>query len=98
MGILIMVLFIYLVGISSKNGIRYCFVDFDSLYDTQKAYQQIPEHFYFGMTSPLQVRYRYDKNAIPSFDQAPSNELDVRTIHIQNLPHNINKVIETNVA
>jgi hypothetical protein len=50
------------------------------------------------MTSPLQVRYRYDKNAIPSFDQAPSNELDVRTIHIQNLPHNINKVRKTDVA
>jgi hypothetical protein len=86
------------VGISSKNGIRYCFIDFDNPADTQNAFQKIPERVYFGMPTHLQVRYRYDRNDLPSFDQEPVNEIDVRTVHIQNLPHNINKVLKIDLA
>jgi hypothetical protein len=84
------------IGISTKNGIRYCFIDFDNPSDTLLAYQKIPEKVYFGMPGPLQVRYRYEKTQVPCFDQEEVNVVDVKTVHIQNLPHNINKVLFIN--
>ncbi|KAI8901881.1 hypothetical protein BC833DRAFT_60293 [Globomyces pollinis-pini] len=81
------------------NGIRYAFVDFETEVATKKAFSSIPNQFWFGMSTPLQVRYRFDKTSLPSFDapiRRPSNDssssdLDYRTIHVSNLPHNINK-------
>lgn len=93
-----------LVGIDIKNGIKFSFIDFDSVYCVQEAYTRIPHGRYLGMKEPLQVRLRFDKMSKPSFDDQGAlassfshtndglEQLDKKTIHLYNLPHNINKV------
>lgn len=88
------------IGISFLNGIRYAFIDF-ATQDVQNAFVTIGKKYYFGMNRFLQVRLRYDKNSLPTFTSiklSPKSsnpdipEIDRRSIHLQNLPHNINKV------
>lgn len=91
-----------LVGTDVKNGIRYAFVDFDEPQFAHDAFSRIPKNLYFGMAAPLEVRLRFDKLSKPFFDvpffsRRPSTdsnpETDKRSLHLSNLPHNINKVI-----
>ncbi|KAJ3308595.1 hypothetical protein HDV04_001052 [Boothiomyces sp. JEL0838] len=95
------------VGMDVKNGIKYAFIDYELPSNVNQAFQSrskvtlgIPEKNWFGMTSPLQVRLRYDKTNLPSFDtperrnsfdSTSSEALDYKSIHISNVPHNINK-------
>lgn len=75
-----------------KNGIKYAFLDFESVADVQNAFLRIPKERYFGVN--LEVRYRHEKTSLPFFDSIDLDEkpLDYKTIHLLNLPHNINKV------
>lgn len=97
----------FLVGIEVKNGIKYSFIDYESTYSVQEAYSKIPKERYLGMKDALQVRLRFDKTSKPSFDDGSfrsssttlsmsegrvPDQQDKRTIHLSNLPHNINKV------
>lgn len=96
---------IHLVGIDTKNGIKYAYIDFESVHTVQEAFNRIPHERFLGMSTALSVQLRYDKNSKSiSFDElkmTPSQKLspsgvpllvDRKTVHLSNLPHNINKV------
>ncbi|KAJ3271682.1 hypothetical protein HDV01_006461 [Terramyces sp. JEL0728] len=88
------------VGMDVKNGIKYAFIDYELTSSVNQAFQGIPEKCWFDLSTPLQVRLRYDKSNQPSFDtperrnsfdSTSSEALDYKSIHIYNVPHNINK-------
>ncbi len=85
-----------------KNGIKYAFIDFENVNTVQEAFNAIQKKRFFGMNEPLQVRLRFDKMAKPFFEYQrrasigdATVEVDRKSIHLSNLPHNINKVFES---
>jgi hypothetical protein len=82
-----------LVGISTKDGVRYAFIDYANVKNVHYAFTKSLEKPLFNYK--LQVRYRYE-DVLPCFDSKKMDkipELDKKLIHLANLPSNVTKVI-----